>query len=95
MASNITVSETKNSNLVTISFEHADLEFAKAFLGALHTEFDTAMTRLSSEQLDKEHSLLEARLMEAEGNLETSELAYVEFESNPRYIESVANNESY
>lgn len=95
VASNITVSETKNSNLVTISFEHADLEFAKAFLGALHTEFDTAMTRLSSEQLDKEHSLLEARLMEAEGNLETSELAYVEFQSNPRYIESVANNESY
>lgn len=95
VASNITVSETKNSNLVTISFEHADLEFAKAFLGALHTEFDTAMTRLSSEQLDKEHSLLEARLMEAEGNLETSELAYVEFQSNPRYLESVANNESY
>lgn len=95
LVSNIGIAEIKGTNQVTISFEHANLEFANAFVTALHTAFDTAMLEISAGQLDKESALLKTMLNEAETGLARSEKARDEFQSNPRYVEYNANNETY
>lgn len=80
LVSNIGISQIKNSNLVTVSFEHTNLTFSKDFLSALYSMFAITLSELTTDQLDREQQILEIRLDEAEDVL-ASELTLQGFQS--------------
>ena len=91
LASQVEISEIKNSNLVKISFEHPNIDFANSFLTALYKSFDATLSGMVADQLDKEQHLLEIRLAEAEQNFAASDFDREALQTDPKRAESVAN----
>lgn len=91
----IRISEITGTKVIEISIKHSNYEFAEAFLRILCDTFNTRLSELANEQIEKEHLLLKTKLEEAEANLAKLEASQDEFQSTPISIESSSNRGNY
>ncbi|MFA6681677.1 MAG: hypothetical protein WCS35_06565, partial [Sphaerochaeta sp.] len=91
LVSKIQILQIKNTKQVTVSFEHANMEFAKDFLTAVKISFTTTLLEVANEQLDKNYRMVEILLEESEGFL-AAELASTEVHADVSSIENFQLN---